>query len=110
MSEQWMSVDTALPLATQTLESTKGKESIRRSATCPLHNKKTSKWIAPNKNDAGERHWVFECEALKTPENRATHMFAALVPRDAPETIEEVLAWMRTQRDARLKVMSRTQS
>lgn len=97
-----------LPLATQTLETLKGKESIRRSAVCPVHQKKTSKWIAPNKNDDGIAHWVFECEALKTPENRATHMFAARVPRGVPETMAEVLTWMTNQRLNRLKAVTRS--
>lgn len=67
----------------------------RRSATCPVHAKRTSEFRGVQESLDGERHyWVFRCEG------RAGHIFLATPDPTAPHdgSREEAEAWLEQHR------------
>ena len=73
----------------------KGKNVIRRSAYCPIHNKRSSHY-----QGAEERGWIFCC-------GWNGHIFYVIPDPQAPTTIEEIKKWEAAQVQKRVDELSR---
>lgn len=72
-----------------------GHSKVRRSATCPTHNKRTSEFRGEQQElVSSAKYWCFMCRHTR-------HIFLALIPRDAPGSAAEVMEWMK-QKEAEM--------
>lgn len=67
---------------------------VRRQATCPDHNRKSSDYRGGQQDFSSKLFWAFHCTG------RGGHIFLALPDRTAPKTPEDADDWQRRQEAA----------